>query len=62
MTLLALYGLKRGKRTVNQEVGEAGRQAKWTDHLKTTSCKSLMANRYESWDFLGLCASLDVCV
>lgn len=38
-----------------REVGEGGRQAKRTDHLKTTSCISLMAYFYESWDFVGLC-------
>ena len=41
---------------VNREVGEGEGRQRGTDHLKTTSCNSLMAYCYESLDFVRLCS------
>ena len=52
MASLALYGLqseKRDEKLPGKSAEKGGRQAKSTDHLKTTSCKSLMAYFYESF-------------
>jgi len=45
--LVGVVGPGEGE-NVNQKGG--GRQAKRTDHLKTASCKSLIAYCYGSWD------------